>query len=257
MPSVRAIERAALLCCAAALSPAVSAILAAEDVAARWLYRADWRFWRAGDIGLSYIPPPAPGQPWRAELTLKTRGFVDSLYRVDDRYWVQYDEAFCAQASLFRISEGGKRRELTVSYQQPPGKVAFRDRDLVRGTVVNTKLITVPPCVHDELAALARLRTMRLEPGQTTELPVSNGRKFGWVRVEAQQRETVKTTARVHQTIRYEAFLFNNVLYRRGGRLLLWLTDDDRRLPVQAQVRLGVALGTITIQILEDEEERR
>jgi hypothetical protein len=49
--------------------------------------------------------------------------------------------------------------------------------------------------------------------------------------------------------VRYEAELFNNVIYRRSGRVYIWLTDDRRRLPVQIQVRLHLAIGTITLQL--------
>ena len=57
-------------------------------------------------------------------------------------------------------------------------------------------------------------------------------------RVEAQQREDIKTPAGAFKTIRYEAFLFNDVLYRRYGHLYVWLSDDARKLPVQIRVRL-------------------
>jgi hypothetical protein len=51
------------------------------------------------------------------------------------------------------------------------------------------------------------------------------------------------------KTIRYEAFLFDNILFRRSGHLHIWLTDDERRLPVQLQVKMNVAIGTITLRL--------
>ena len=68
-------------------------------------------------------------------------------------------------------------------------------------------------------------------------------------RIEAQERETVKTGSGTYKTIRYEAFLFNNVLFRRSGRLFAWLTDDDRRLPVQIRIRMPFYVGTVTLQL--------
>lgn len=50
-------------------------------------------------------------------------------------------------------------------------------------------------------------------------------------------------------TVRYEANLFNDVLYKRKGRLLLWLSDDDRKVLVQVRVRLGFPVGTISLQL--------
>jgi hypothetical protein len=59
----------------------------------------------------------------------------------------------------------------------------------------------------------------------------------------------VKTPAGQFDTIKYEAFLFNGQLYRRKGRLFVWLTDDDRRLPVQVRVQLPFYIGTVTLQL--------
>jgi hypothetical protein len=42
------------------------------------------------------------------------------------------------------------------------------------------------------------------------------------------------------------------VLYRRRGRLFIWLTDDDRKLPVQVKVRLPFYIGTVTLQLQND-----
>jgi hypothetical protein len=101
---------------------------------------------------------------------------------------------------------------------------------------------------------LYSLRTLNLQPGQTTQVAVSDGKKSVLARVEAQQREDIKTPAGSFKTIRYEAFLFNDVLYRRYGHLYIWLTDDARKLPVQIRVRLQFAIGTITLQL--DKEEK-
>ena len=93
------------------------------------------------------------------------------------------------------------------------------------------------------------LRTLNLEPGQSTEIPVSDGKKSVLAKVEAQQREDVRTPSGSYKTIRYEIYLFNNVLYRRSAHLFVWLTDDRRRLPVQIRVRMQFTIGTITLQL--------
>jgi hypothetical protein len=36
--------------------------------------------------------------------------------------------------------------------------------------------------------------------------------------------------------------------------LHVWLTDDNMRLPVQLQVRLQIAIGTITLKLEKDEK---
>lgn len=208
----------------------------------------------AGDVTLSMKRQTKDHYvKWHSDLQLKTRGLVDKLHNVENDYAVLFDGGFCAESSLYQVREGEKRRDVTVTYQRPEGKASYMERDLVSAGEVSTKEIDVPRCVHDELAALTRLRTMRLEPGQSATLPISNGKKSVMARVEAQERQQIKTPSGTHKTIRLEAFLFNDVLYRRKGRLLIWLTDDDRRIPVQIRIQLPFFIGTVTLQLEKEE----
>ena len=93
------------------------------------------------------------------------------------------------------------------------------------------------------------IRTLNLEPGQSTQIPVSDGKKSVMVKVEAQAREDVKTPLGTFKTIRYEVYLFDGVLYKRSAHVNLWISDDRRRLPVQIRVRMTFTIGTINLQL--------
>src|SRR5262249_43747476 len=151
---------------------------------------------------------------------------------------VLFDNQLCALSTFMHAEEGSRRRETNVAFDREHGKSTYLERDLVKNTVVLSKELAIPTCVHDVIGGLTRLRSMRLEPGQSTQLPITDGKKLVSARVEAQERERIKIPLGNQQTVRYEIFLFNDVLYTRKGRLLVWLTDDDRRLPVQIRVRL-------------------
>jgi hypothetical protein len=94
---------------------------------------------------------------------------------------------------------------------------------------------------------------LNLEPGQSVNIPVSDGKKSVSAKVEAQAREDVKTPEGVFHTIRYEVYLFNDVLYHRPAHLNIWITDDRRRLPVQIRVRMTITIGTILLQLEKHE----
>jgi hypothetical protein len=210
-------------------------------------YRAEWRLMHAGDAEIA----------WRndqAELRMETTGFVGTLYRVKDSYRVQYDQGFCASSSLMQAEEGSKRREIKITYNQRPGKVEMVERDLVSDDVVEAKEIDAPVCVHDMIAGLARLRKMRLEPGSKLELPLTNGKKAELVTVEVQKRETVSTPMGVFKTVRIEALVYNGVLYGRKARLYVWLSEDERRLPVQIRVQMPFYIGTVTLKLEKEDK---
>jgi hypothetical protein len=217
-------------------------------------FEAEWRLMRAGEARLT-LQTAITGEQrdLQAVLHLATVGLVRTLYKVDNRYSALFDERFCASSTLLLAQESKRRRETRVTFNRPPGKASLLERDLAKNAVIDARDIDVPPCVHDVLAGLARLRGLAPAPGATIELPISDGKKSISARVTALRRETVKTPAGIHQAIRYEAFLFNNVLYRRKGRLFVWLTDDERRLPVQIRIQLPFYLGTITLKLEKQE----
>lgn len=211
-------------------------------------YRAEWRMIHAGNAYLSWDPAPE-NAGWQARLRLQSVGLVSRLYRVNNEYTALLDAGLCATSSVLRAQEGRKRRETLVSFDAQQKKASYLERDLANNTVVASHEIDIPGCVHDVIGGLFRLRSMRVEPGQVIHLPISDGKKSVLARVEAQEREVVRVGGVTYQTIRYEAFLFDNVLYRRRGRLFVWLSDDARRLPVQVRIRLPFYIGTVTLEL--------
>lgn len=213
-------------------------------------YHVEWRLIHAGDARLSWTPSRSAGPSgFEADLLLQSVGLVSRLYKVDNRYTASLDEQLCARHSLLKSQEGGRRRETRVTYDSERRKASYLEHDLVKQRVADAHEIDIPACVHDVLGGLYRLRVLGPEPGQSVEIPLSDGKKSIRARVEAQQRERLRTRAGLFDTVRYEAFLFNNVLYRRRGRLFVWLTDDERRLPVQVRIRLPFYIGTVTLEL--------
>jgi len=213
-------------------------------------YKAEWRFIHAGDVKLSRT---RSGNGWQARLQLQSAGLVSLLYRVDDLYLAQFGENLCATGSTLTAREGSRQRETRITYDPERRKAGYVERDLRRNTNIDTHEIDVPACVHEIVGGLYRLRSLRLPVGKSAEIPITDGKKSVSARVEAQQQESVETPAGRFKTIRYEAFLFNDVLYRRSGRLFIWLTDDERRAPVQIRARLQFPIGTITLQLVKEE----
>jgi hypothetical protein len=123
------------------------------------------------------------------------------------------------------------------------------ERDRVKNAVLESKETPIPPCVRDIVGGLYFLRTLNLEPGKSINEAVSDGKKSAVAKVEAQQREEIKTPAGTFKTVRYEIYLFNGVLYKRPAHLNVWVSDDPRKLPVQIRVRMSITVGTINLAL--------
>ena len=217
-------------------------------------YAIEWRLIPAGSAKLTWtaIPRSTAGAN-ELRLHLESKGLVSRLYHVDDDYTAALGQNLCAQNSFIMAHEGSRNKETRVTYDPQLRKALYLEKDLNKNSTI-THDVDIPPCVHDILGGLLVLRTLRLEPGKTVQIPISDGKKFVQVKVESQRREDLATALGVRKTIRYEVFVFDNVLYRRSGHLHIWLTDDNARLPVQLQVHMQFTIGTITLKLEKEEK---
>ena len=240
----------ALLVCAPFAFPQGAGLPAKESFS----YSIDWRLFNAGKAKVDLTSSGEPRPQYQIKLHLESIGFVSKLFRVEDDYTAELNANLCAESVHSVTQEGSRMREAQITFDAENKKATYLEHDRAKNNaVVLAKEIEVPACVHDVIGGLFYLRTLNLEPGQSAQIPVSDGKKSVMAKVEAQAREEVKTSAGTFKTVRYEVYLFNNVLFKRPAHLNLWLSDDRRRLPVQIRVRMTFTIGTITLQLEKHE----
>lgn len=107
-----------------------------------------------------------------------------------------------------------------------------------------TKRTKVPPMVFDPISLIYHLRTLDLEPGQSHEFPViADGKLYG-VKAVVRGRETLTTEAGTFHCVIVEPVMHAINNDAKDSRLQIWISEDDRRLPVR--IRSEVNVGTIT-----------
>jgi hypothetical protein len=214
-------------------------------------YSIEWRLITAGRATVQWTFKGTDTS--QIKLHVESVGLVSKLFKVEDNYIASLGPGQCAQSVEFTSQEGSRERETKIAFDYANHRADYLERDRVKNAVLLARETEIPACVHEIIGGLFFLRTLNLEPGQSALIPVSDGKKSVVAKVEAQQREEVKTAAGDFKTIRYEAYVFDDVLYRRPAHLYVWLTDDRRRLPVQIRVRMQLAIGTITLQLEKHE----
>ena len=221
-------------------------LAAADPVTERLTYTVEWRLIHAGNVVIE-------AGPTSEVVKLESAGMVSALYKIDDTYRVQFDSSFCASSSQMNSNEGSRHRETAVNFDRSRNRAFLTEKDLVKNAIVSRTDVQIPNCVHDAVTGLKQLRRTKVDVGQSVQLPVSDGRKAAAVKIEAQERERITTPAGAFNTVRYEVNILNGVVYSRAGRVFIWLTDDDRRLPVQIRVRMNFPLGTVTLELEKEE----
>ena len=210
-------------------------------------YNIEWRLFNAGKARIQWLQEPRDG--YQVNLHVESTGFVSKLFRVTDDYSANLNASLCSEDVHMTTLEGNRSRETRLTFDSAAKHASYLERDRIHNTVLQQHEIEIPSCVHDVVGGTYFIRTLNLEPGQSTTVPVSDGKKSVMARVEAQTKEDVKTPSGTYHTIRYEVYLFDNVLYRRSAHLNIWLTDDRRKLPVEIRVRMTVTIGTITLML--------
>ncbi len=213
-------------------------------------YNVEWRLITAGKAKVQWQREPAG---WQVNIHMESSGLVSKLFRVEDDYSANLHESLCAESSQLRAQEGNRVRETKIVFDGAAQKATYVERDPGKNVLIASHDIEIPACVHDVAGGLYFMRTLNLEPGQSAVEAVSDGKKSVMAKVEAQAREDIKTPEGLFHTIRYEAYLFNGVLYKRPAHLNVWLTDDSRKLPVQIRVRMSITVGTITLLLAKHE----
>lgn len=217
-------------------------------------YQIEWRLIYAGDAHVNLAPMEHDGKPqWQSKVDVESGGLVSKLYKIEDHYQVNMEDQFCTTLTDYDAMEGKRHHQVKVIYDYSHGKASYIEHDLIKNAVTKTAESDIPACVADIVGGLAKLRTLRLEPGQNTQLMLSDGKKTVSARVEAQEREQIKTPAGTFNTIRYEAFVFNGVLFARKAQLQAWLSDDPLAVPVQIRARMSFPVGSITFTLVREE----
>ena len=144
-----------------------------------------------------------------------------------------------------KIEEQGKRsRVLEAVFDHKTHKVLWSERS--PNPQSGAFDFTEP--IQDVLTVIYYLRTQKLETGKSFDVPVTDAGRVFRMSVTAFEEKEIDTVLGKVTAIRVEPALFGDTsLVRARGHLSIWITKDDRHLPVRAQLK--VDLGTFDIKL--------
>lgn len=110
----------------------------------------------------------------------------------------------------------------------------YYDFDQQNHLAISSKKDTlkIPEYVQDILSAFYFVRTQSLTVGKTIFVPNFDNDKNYSVQVRVLKKQKIKVKAGKFNTIKIEPRLESEGLFKKQGRLFIWLTDDKRHIPV-------------------------
>ena len=197
--------------------------------------------------------PAAPPDNLVFKGDVNAKGWFRKIFGIDFHY---SHEATVAPDTLLilhtsKLDEQGKRvRVSDAVFDRATNTVTWTERNPndanAEPRVVRNVL---DGAAHDFISAIYFLRTQPLKAGQSFELAVSDSGQTVRVPVRVVERKTVKSVVGRVPTFRVEIGLFGagRLVGDRDGEMTLWITDDERRIPVRA--RLTADVGTLDIKL--------
>jgi len=160
----------------------------------------------------------------------KVRNRIESLWDTSGRYSVRYTE---------NRSEGGHKEKNEIIFDHDKGEAIYKDG----------QVFPIPPDVQDPLSSFYYTRTQALPLGGSVVFDYHASRRSQPLEVRVLGRERVKTPAGTFDCVAIEPLLKAGGVFKNKGRLVIWLTDDERRMPVM--MRSKVTIGSVSV-VLQD-----
>ncbi|MGB6648909.1 MAG: DUF3108 domain-containing protein [Bacteroidota bacterium] len=217
---------------------------AAFGVGERLVFDISYGFVTAGEAVMS-IPAydsVAGRQTFRVEFTVNSLPSFSWIYKVEDRYLTFIDvEALLPHRFEQHIREGSYRRDFIAEF------------DRTRGVAETTEgEYPILSTVHDVMSAFYFFRTLDLSErkvGDTDTLHNFYKDKSYDLLVKVLGRQEIEVEAGTFKTVVVEPFVAEGGLFKSEGRIVIWLSDDDLKIPIR--VNTEIIIGSIDSELRE------
>ena len=190
-------------------------------------------------------------EAWRIWTTAETTTFFDRIFRVRD-----FIESIATRDSLYslkytkRLHEGRYRQHRIHSNFLDQGFSIYSRFNHPRGEWMEQRM-EIPSATFDVLSCFFKVRTMDLEVGQEITLPVTSDGKNYTAIVRVLRRERIRTILGEIDCLVIQPDLEGDALFQQTGDIFVWLTDDERKLPVLLQSRVIFGHFRATLRAIE------
>lgn len=182
---------------------------------------------------------------------ISSKGFFAKLFNLTFRERMESivePKSFTVQKTT-RTDEQGKRVRISeTTYDR--GKLFWIERDPNNpAREPRTTTTNFTGQVQDVLSAVYYLRKQPLEIGKTFEITLSDSGRVYQVPVRVVEKKRMKTVLGRVEVVRVDPQVYGpNALVRGKGQFSIWLTNDNRRVPVSARIKTEYGTFDITLR---------
>ena len=182
-----------------------------------------------------------------------SKGFFARLFNLKFRERVESTVepiSFTVQKTKI-IDEQGKRvRNTESTFDSSKGKMTWTSRDPNNPSAEPRHAITdFSGQLQDVLSAIYFIRTQPLQVGKTFEVFIGDGGRVYKIPVKVVEKKRMKTVLGRVNVLRVNPELFgpDRLIDAEKGEFSIWITDDERHIPVAGRVKTDY--GTFDIKL--------
>ncbi|MBI5214854.1 MAG: DUF3108 domain-containing protein [Ignavibacteriae bacterium] len=179
---------------------------------------------------------------FKVDFEVDSKPFFDWIYKVRDRYSTIIDaEGLFPWRFEQHIREGGYTRDFIADFDQ-----VHHFAHTTEGSH------PIPPYVHDMLSAFFFARVVdfsNYKPGEKLRLQNFYKDSTYELDVKYKGKQEIEVEAGTFNCIVVEPLAREGGLFKSEGKVNVWLTDDERRIPVQVSTK--VIIGSIDAELIE------
>jgi Protein of unknown function (DUF3108) len=177
----------------------------------------------------------------------RSRGIVRGLYEFDNKAEVVIEKA---TGRMLRVSESGADPKRSTNTELVLDYATRRARYTDRVRTERSGEIPIPDGDPvDLISALVQTRDWNLKPGEKRDLLVQFGRDFYPLSIYADRYEDVRTPLGTYKTLVLIPRMEKDPkgLFKKGGEIKVWISQDASNLPVKMQLKLGFGSATLLL----------
>ncbi len=210
-------------------------------------YKVKWAFIPAGiaTLRVGSITEMRGNRVHHFILEAKTYPYIDVIYKVREKV-ESYTDMERGMSIFYRIiRRGHSKKDVSVLFDWKNRRAEYIKDGRTE------KSVPVLKGTADPLSVFYIFRCMKLDINRVLKRPVSDGKKcvIGIARVIKKETITVSSkrysTYLVQPEIRHIGGVFKK---KKGSKLLIWVTDDQRHIPVR--IKSEVAVGSFTADLI-------
>jgi hypothetical protein len=171
----------------------------------------------------------------------KTHPFFETFFKVRDKIETYIDaDSLVSLRYEKHIHEGGYSADASYVFDQRAHKMI----EPAKG-----KDVTISAETQDVLSCFYWFRSIDLTPGKDTVIRVAADNMLSYDLVcNVLRKERVSTLAGDFDCILVQPHLKFEGIFQQKGEVFIWITDDERRLPVKIQSKIVIGSINITLQ---------